>query len=74
MSQVHKISEEDWCSILGEGIHTGFRKGTDHPRAHDYWKLIAEMPGELWGDVLAWTVECLQDMGLIEFRGDNDDS
>ena len=44
----HKISEEDWRSVIGEGIHTGFRKGTDHPQAHDYWKLIEGIPDKLW--------------------------
>lgn len=70
----HKISEEDWRSVIGEGIHTGFRKGTDHPQAHDYWKLIEGIPDKLWDDVLAWTVSGLQYMGLIEFGNSNDET
>lgn len=61
-----KHDEEFWMSVIGESIHSGFRKGTDHPEAHRYWKLISDMPQELWDDLLGWTTYCLDEMGLIK--------
>jgi hypothetical protein len=63
-------SRDDWASILGEGIHVAFRKGTDHPKAHDYWKMIQEMPDELWNDVTTYVVDSLVYMKLIEVTDD----
>lgn len=55
-----------WAGVLGEGIHTAFRKGTDHPESHKYWEMIRDMPNELWGEVLAYVVWSLGYMKLIE--------
>ena len=61
-----KYTEDDWKSILGEGIHVAFRKGSDHPKAHDYWLMIKDMPDDLWDDVLGYVVWSLDYMKLIE--------
>lgn len=61
-------TQTEWSEILGEGIHTGFRKGSEHPDAHKYWMLIRDMPNELWGDVLEYAVGGLASMKLIEVK------
>jgi hypothetical protein len=65
-----RYTEDEWKSILGEGIHVAFRKGSDHPEAHDYWKLIQKMPDELWDDVLGYVVWSLSYMNLIDVKPD----
>jgi hypothetical protein len=63
---IEALSADDWKSVLGEGIHVAFRKGSDHEKAHEYWELIRDMPNELWDDVLGYVVWSLQYMKLIE--------
>lgn len=62
------LTENEWKSVLGEGIHTAFRKGSDHPRSSEYWNLINSMPNELWNDVLGYVVWGLESMDLIETK------
>lgn len=46
------MTRDEFVEILGEGIHTAFRKATDCEQAHSIWKLIQEMPGKDWESVL----------------------
>lgn len=55
------VTREDFCDLLGEGIHTGLRKGTDAPDAHALWKAIADSETGAWQDAIEYAVE-----GLIE--------
>lgn len=48
------LSEKEVREMLGEAIHTGFRKASDHPSAHKIWKLIREMPNEEWSGIADW--------------------
>jgi hypothetical protein len=68
MAEPKTYTRDEWASILGEGIHVAFRKGSDHPKAHYYWKMIQEMPNELWNDVTDYVVDSLVSMKLIEVR------
>lgn len=43
---------EDFVMLLAEGMHTAFRKGSDHPGAWRVWKEIDAMPPEEWGQVV----------------------
>ena len=57
---------DDFVELLGEAIHTGFRKGTDCPQAHPIWKLIQEMPADDWAGVLYFVAHCFQGMGIVK--------
>lgn len=50
-------------SLTIEGVHTGLRKGTDDPKAHDLWLAIREAP-DAFGDACHYFVECLEYMGF----------
>jgi hypothetical protein len=63
---------DDWMSMIGEGLHTGFRKGSDHPENMKYWKIIQEMPTELWDDALRYLVSGLEYSGVIEVRKEDE--
>lgn len=62
-----KFTRRQWASAIGEGIHTGFRKGTDHPKSSEYWNMISKMPDDLWNQVLDYCVWGLGYMGFMEF-------
>lgn len=51
-------------SILAEGLHTGWRKGVDHPAASRIHGEIARLPGDAWSDYIDWTISALESMGL----------
>lgn len=56
------ISDADAISMLGEGIHTGLRKGTEAPGSHAAWKSIgAENSG--WSEAVAFALWGLHEMG-----------
>lgn len=57
-----EVSDEDFKSLLGEGIHTGLRKGTDAPEAHDLWVAISES-SKAWGVAIAYAVWGIKYMG-----------
>ena len=50
-------------SIIGIGLHTGLRKGTDAPEADALWKAIGRSD-QAWDDALVYLVDSLNDMGL----------
>jgi len=49
-------------SLLGEGIHTGLRKGTDAPGAHDLWVAIHDST-EAWSEAIDFAIWGLVSMG-----------
>ena len=63
-----EYTRDEWTSMIGEGLHTGFRKGSDHPRSSEYWNIISNMPTDLWGDALNYCVDGLASMKVIEVK------
>jgi hypothetical protein len=57
------VDESSAQSIIGEGLHTGLRKGTDAPEAHDLWKAVSESD-EAWSDALGYLTWGLEQMGM----------
>jgi hypothetical protein len=49
--------------ILGEGVHTAFRKATDAPQAAKIHQLINEMGPLAWGEYVSWLDDALCVMG-----------
>ena len=55
------MNREDWRKIrdlLGEAMHTGFRKGIDNEQAMQIHRLIRDM-GEDWGAYTDWVFYAL---------------
>lgn len=48
------MSKKDFTSMLGEGFHTAFRKGTSAPQANYIWKSIQKMDPKEWAAVLEY--------------------
>ncbi len=46
-------------AVLGEAIHTAFRKASDHPDAVRVWRILNRMPEEEWSAILDWIADSL---------------
>jgi hypothetical protein len=57
------IDEETAMSIIGEGIHTGVRKGSEDPSSAKLWGMIADS-GTSWDDALHWLMYGLDAMDM----------
>lgn len=53
-------------SYLAEGIHTAFRKGSDHPEADAIWKAIRGLPPAEWSGIVGFVADAMIDG--IEYR------
>lgn len=58
------LSTDDAVSILGEGLHTGLRKGTDAADADFLWKAISDSNTSAWSDALRFLVRGLDQMDM----------
>jgi hypothetical protein len=56
------VSDEDAASLIGEGLHTGFRKGTDAPESAGLWQAI-DRSDRAWPEALAFLISGLKSMG-----------
>jgi hypothetical protein len=43
---------EDVAGLIGEGVHTGLRKFSDHPASTAAWCAIQNLPSEDWSRIL----------------------
>ena len=57
------VDVETLKSILGEGIHTGLRKGSEAPSAMPLWRAISASDDGAWGDALGFAIWGLRYMG-----------
>ena len=57
------VEVEDLKSILGEGIHTGLRKGSEAESAMPLWRAISASDDGAWGDALGFAIWGLRYMG-----------
>jgi hypothetical protein len=56
------VPDDEAAEVLGEGIHTGLRKGTDAKSSHAAWKAIdADDSG--WSEALAFALWGMDQMG-----------
>lgn len=58
------VADKEILSLLGEAIHTGFRKGCDAPQAPVIWKAINDMPPKDWGRFLSYLLWSLRASGV----------
>lgn len=57
------VDKETAESVVGEGVHTGFRKAAQGPKASQMWNLIHE-DLQSWSDAVSFFVWGLDVMGL----------
>jgi len=54
----------EFRSYLGEGMHTAFRKGADHPAAVRIWDEIDHMPRADWHGIVTFLADGMWPMVL----------
>lgn len=59
-------------SLIGEGVHTGLRKGSEAPSSTMIWSAISDSGDSAWDDALAFCVEGLESMGYHLFKVEPD--
>lgn len=57
------LDPDEAASIIGEGLHTGLRKGSDAPEAPELWEAIHNSL-DAWSDALDYLVYGLDYMGF----------
>lgn len=57
------VTKQEAVSTIGEGLHTGLRKGTDAPESAALWQAIANSD-RAWSEALDFLVWGLGEMGL----------
>lgn len=57
------VDADEVCSLLGEGVHTGLRKGSEAPSSGPLWRAISESKDSAWSDAIAYAVWGLEHMG-----------
>lgn len=58
MSKVQLTREQydEISSLLAEGFHTAFRKASSHPKAHEAWSAIRNLPSSEWNSVIEFVM------------------
>jgi len=57
------VDDETFAALLGEGIHTGLRKGSEAPSSVGLWRAIDESDDGAWDDALRFAVDGLKMAG-----------
>lgn len=68
------VPTEDAISQIGEGVHTGLRKGSYQSDSHAIWKTIYDSKTSAWHDGVAWFVEVMKMTGYAIVKLEEDDS
>jgi hypothetical protein len=55
------MTREEFKSLVGEGIHTGLRKGCQSRESSAAWKAIDDLPD--WDDALSFLADGFEAMG-----------
>lgn len=57
------VDHETACSLIGEGVHTGLRKGSDAPNSAVLWRGISDSTDSAWPDAVEYCLYGLESMG-----------
>jgi hypothetical protein len=57
------LEDAEAAELIGEGIHTGLRKGTEAPSAMELWTAISESDDGAWSEALTYLIEGLTYLG-----------
>lgn len=57
------VDKDTAASLIGEGVHTGLRKGSEAPSSAKLWRAISESDDGAWGEAVRYCVWGLEQMG-----------
>lgn len=72
MTEYTPVSREEAVSILGEGIHTGMRKGSDRPDSMVLHRAVNDHL-RVWTEALEFFVDGLDYMGMALCKKEESD-
>lgn len=55
------MTRDEFLSLLGEGMHTAFRKAVDTSLSATVWRAIDAMPAADWAEILAFVADGMPD-------------
>jgi len=64
------VPSYDVVSLIGEGVHTGLRKGSFEKDSHDLWQAIHDSRTGAWGQAVTYAIECLAMDGYVLVKVD----
>jgi hypothetical protein len=67
------VDQETATSLIGEGVHTGLRRGTEAPSSGPLWRAINDADDGAWEDALAFCMDGLESMGYVLCKESPDD-
>lgn len=62
MATYEPVDFDEATSLIGEGVHTGLRKGTDAAGSSEAWRAISKDDSG-WDDAVAFAINGLEFMG-----------
>jgi hypothetical protein len=63
-----QVDKDVAAELIGEGVHTGLRKGSEAPSSATLWRAISESNDGAWSDALAYCMLGLESMGFVLCR------
>lgn len=58
------LNDDEAADQIGQGVHTGLRKGTDAPSAAVMWSAINDSNDGAWAAALDFAIYGLRSMGI----------
>lgn len=65
------MTKDEFCSLVGEGLHTGLRKGSGAPSADGLWRAISQSADGAWSDALDYMAWGFEFMGIFKFKNED---
>lgn len=62
------VPKAEAASLIGEGVHTGLRKGSEAPSSMPLWRAISGSTDSAWADAIAFCLWGLESMGYVLCR------
>lgn len=59
------VTDEAAADLIGEGVHTGLRKGSEAASSGPLWRAISESEDGAWSDAVRYCVWGLKTMGYV---------
>jgi hypothetical protein len=57
------VDDKTATELIGTGVHTGLRKGSEAPSSAALWRAIHDSDDGAWDDALRWCMWAMREMG-----------
>lgn len=60
MTEPANLAPVELRDVMGELVHTAFRKGAEGPEGRAIWQAIRDMPFDQWEAAVSWMVYAIE--------------